>query len=206
MRLHQLFEQQSFNNFDEIFEYAVNACRPILQQSPSPLYRGMDTYNKHEDKIISSGKRVPSGEWDGDDKYRTFFDKWMVEKFGYKYLSQGIFATGDISHARDYGDLHIVLPIGPVQYVWSPIFPDQQYIQDAFLQDQSFGANITYELFSDYMEKSAKYTNKNLQQALNTDHEIILKCNSYFHFSESNLTEWNSGYTSIEQLWNDLRG
>lgn len=63
----------------------------------------------------------------------------------------------------------------------------------------------TYVQFKQIMD-DAGYADSGIDQAVKTGHEIILKCGRYFHISENTLREWNSEYTSLEELWTDLRG
>lgn len=203
MRLHQLStqqltERQAFQDWDSIFQYAVNACRPALKQTSNPIYRGMEI-PQGPDRIIASGKRYGFDDLQREE-YVHLCDQWMTEKFKYPYISQGIFTTGNKTLAGAYGELHIVLPIGQFEYVWSPKVEDQIDIEDEW----GDGDQSPESLFS--MLDNAGYTNGGLGQAVSTGHEVIIRCERYFHFSLPNVKEWGGNYQSLDQLWDDLRG
>jgi hypothetical protein len=203
MKIKELFERTSFKDFDDIIEYAINACRPALSVLPTPLYRGMWGVDTH-DKIISSGKRgvgLSNDELYITPEYTKHFDEYTQTKFGYPYLTKGIFTSGSKTHAKEYGELYTVLPIGQFKYIWSPKVEDQVEISN----DLRLAKNYTQQQFAEYVDRF-NYTDKNITQAIKTDHEIILHCDRYFHFSLDNIKTWGSDYTSLEELWGDLRG
>jgi len=215
MVLHDLIErldpnQTSFTDFDDMFEYLINACRPALQQCPTPLYRGMSFMEKgHKlSKVISTGTRVDNDDggitWGARSvtDYKTSFNNWMVKNFNYKYLTEGIFTSGKMQVSKYYGEIFIVLPIGKFEFVWSKHIEDQCDIS-IHINKPSFG--FTDEKFTDLMD-SCEYSNTNLSSALKSGHEIILNCDRYIHISKKTLSDWDSEYTSLEDLWADLRG
>lgn len=172
-----------------------------MQNTKRPLYRGMHTAGG-SDKLLSKGSRLSLGDdelhMSGD--YVSMFDNWTKQRFGTPFLSKGVFTTGSKDTASKYGEVFLVIPVGQFDYIWSPTVHDNMVLAD-HIEDN----DMTHQQVIEFLEQQ-QYTNQNLNDAVQSGNEIILSCVEYFHISEQMLHHWNSDYTSLEELWIDLRG
>jgi hypothetical protein len=96
-------------------------CKPFLEQSKGvPLYRGyggvIDKLTAPEYKIIKVRKdRKPL---DTDIQVHGLINAYFHDKFGVNVRSEGLFATGEIGTAKEYGNVNYVFPVGEFKFVW----------------------------------------------------------------------------------------
>lgn len=126
MRLHELIIEQDSNYYDQldafITQKIIPDCKPFLGElgwSGPFLYRGIDEKRtqKHFTRQPVRKNRRPM---DTPQEMHQAADNWFVEHYGYPFRRAGLFTTGNINQAVDYGRAYMVFPIGDFQYVWSP--------------------------------------------------------------------------------------
>jgi len=112
--------------------------------------------------------------------------------------SNSIF-VGDYGSAGYYGDRYAIFPIGNFEYAWSPPYEDllmlkadelARYTKKRFVEKHSHGGYIylaplddpkTYDLAK---VKNLFDINTGLQNALHTNHEVMIKCDAAVYVSE----------------------
>jgi hypothetical protein len=142
------------------------------------MFRGFKHFNKPLDTKIRRKDRKPS---DTPLKIHNAVDEMFRHRFGWPARSSGVFVTGNTNLAEYYGSVGIVIPIGKFQYVWSgsveDLYMDLVDGRDVFSSNDSAILdkidNLVYE----------SYTDKNLQAAILSGHEIMLDCDSYYVLS-----------------------
>jgi hypothetical protein len=187
MKLRDLFEDQ------QTLEQALKDCEPYLNLPGAKngmLFRGMrnlsfDDYNRDMAtgtrwlNFKSRRNRLPS---DTPSEYATLADDVFHEKFDWYPRTNGTFVTGNLKDSREYGIPHVVIPIGPTRYVWSPKVKDLflwltqglgLYTAMAEMAEDERHAFFTAEL------KKAGYKDTDLGAGIPSGHEIMLSCDRY---------------------------
>lgn len=125
MRLQNYINESDRLTAETIANVLKRDCKPFLNElKHSPfLYRG--TKRKIDDmRRIKSriSDRVPT---DTDENVHKMVNDMFKKKFGWK-VRNGVFTTGDIKIAADYGagSPYAFFPIGKYSYVWSKDFGD----------------------------------------------------------------------------------
>lgn len=175
MKLIDLFEEIS--GADE-FEVIRRECRSFLEHADGHLLlRGVNLHElkgKSENVYLKQVRkdRMPR---DTDPEIHQALDEWFFKKFGIHARSKSMFGVGDTERGRritlDYGDVCAVFPRGDFKFVWSPSIKD---LFDYALIHSSESAELIALL-----EKKG-YTTSNLPKALESGHEIMVECESYF--------------------------
>ena len=109
-------------------------CAPFLKQySNTLLYRGIilnyDVPNKDilEKESYLTDRRPKDVSKKVHDTLNTLF----ATTFKHPYRN-GVFVSGDLEIAENYGDVYIILPIGSFDYIWSPYISDMfNFLDDA---------------------------------------------------------------------------
>lgn len=140
-------------------------------------------------KIVTARKGRPAG--DTPQEFSDAADRYFQEVFGWKARGDATFVSGDKHQADDYGDVYIVIPMGETKFVWSPKVRDL-YTQIFMRKFGQYGPRDhksveEHEKFISEIRKS-NYTEKDLEAAIRSKHEIALKCNHYVAIAISNLS------------------
>lgn len=138
-----------------------------------------------------------------DPALSRIVDKWFLEKFGHPFRSNVVFCTGEYHDAVGYGNAtSAIFPIGKWSYVWSPIVndlfvdlqenidyvsPDELNAPSKFKEGKiratHVGRIIKPETFNSsdvfHWMDSKKYTNNNIDKAIQFGHEIMVDCDEY---------------------------
>lgn len=187
---------------DEGKRFVAEHCKPWLQAvdydlDQYPIYRGMRpvsaTYQVPNipDLFVKPGHYDERRPADTPYQFHDILNKKFKGKFGIPFRN-GVFAIGSPKHANDYGPVYRIIPMGNFKFCWSP------KINDLYLnlfdvkrnkKEALFGPNV--HLTSDMSNHSQKelsdmcdtivatYTDKNIKQAINSYHEIMLWCDNY---------------------------
>lgn len=190
---------------EEDFEYYANLikkdCKPFLEKvDPINLdkliYRGMDE-NKF---FIHKDVRKNRKPFTTPSVIQEFVDNYLKEKYGKQFRSNSIFVSGSPYVATTYGTSYIIFPIGNFEFLWSPHVSDltpnlalairkgydkaeQQY--DVFQEISKFKSpeqlpdNVKEQL-TKTLQKVDYKLNDNLEKAIESDKEIMIKCDSYY--------------------------
>ena len=157
-RLRQ-YISESNGNAVNITDTLMKDCKPFLKEWKginNLLYRGSKKSVATISKIVVRTVRKPRDiPQEIHDKLNTSF----VTKFGWK-VRNGIFATGNPSVAKKYGEPYIFFPIGKYDYVWShDIYDLYTELQDieydkAEFEDTNLYDNAKYEYEYEYEEEN----------------------------------------------------
>jgi hypothetical protein len=134
IKSYKLFESlESEMNFDKIVEILSTECSEFLtlleEKNIKGLYRGATI---HDTPIVDGFWKFKPFEnrLSRDTKLQIskLLDKGFVNKFGIPLRSRGVFATKDLSIARDYGrfkkEAFLFFPKNGFRYFWNPQIDD----------------------------------------------------------------------------------
>ena len=166
---------------DIVKEFATmvkKRCQPFLQAIDGnvikyPMYRGLDGEAAPivTKKMHLTNRYPKNTDQEVHDKINWFFKR----KFGHPYRN-GLFCTGDVGFATDYGTLYIVFPIGKFEYLWSlevnDLFSAVDEIEHAMYDEDKEMSFM--EVMNTY-----NYQNRRLKDAIETGHEIMIWGRSY---------------------------
>lgn len=159
------------------------------------------------DKIKPRKNRKPS---DTPPELQKKIDEEFKKRFGWKPRSSGIFTFGD-SDSHGYGYPYAVFPSNGFRFLWSPEIIDlYMKIQH---DDVLYGSEIVRyyednpkELDNYIKDKVSTYTDKNLNNALLSDSEIIIGCDYYYLVSQ-NYWKWIlDNYIKTENIFVNFKG
>jgi len=133
---------------------------------------------------------------DMDKYWHDRLNVYFTQKFGAPYRN-AVFCTGDFHVAGEYGTPSMIFPVGDFEFIWSPkvsdlyteiedrelnfdpaeIQPDSYDNRKEYKEDVKKYKDDTKSLFKNEMKA---YTNKNLQKAIKSKYEIMLRCKEYY--------------------------
>jgi len=171
-----ILEEVTEQNIEEWAWLIKEDCQFYLRQNNPknfPLYRGL----KMEDepflkKRVRLKDRTPK---DMNPELHHELNSYFQTKFGSPFRN-AMFCTGNEAEATVYGAYYYVFPRGKFEFIWSP------HIDDLFSLWDMHGDE---DIFFDEV-KNGDYTNKNLSNAIDSHHEIMIRCNSYYALSAKN--------------------
>lgn len=102
-------------------------------------------------------------------------DDYIMNKFGWRGRSAGLFVAGDGHGVAFYGDPYIILPRGDFKFVWSPITSDLLAVE--FDRDTDIDQTL----------EDLQYTDEDLPTAIKSGHEIMLSCRDYYAIPNSSI-------------------
>lgn len=141
MQFYSYINEES--DLEEIKKILRKKCAPVLKHFSSnkskiealPLI-GKKVNLKRPIKIRKTRKnRRPK---DTPAEIHDFIDDYFENKYGSRFRSEAIFATGSYATAKTYGNVFIILPVGKYEVLWSPMVKD---------------------LYSEFLEKGAEMEN-----------------------------------------------
>ncbi len=134
IKSYKLFENlETEMNFDKIVEILSTECSEFLdlleEKNIKGLYRGAII---HDTPIVDGfWKLTPfTNRLSRDTKLQIskLLDEGFINKFGIPLRSRGVFATKDLSIARDYGrfkkEAFLFFPKNGFRYFWNPVIDD----------------------------------------------------------------------------------
>lgn len=135
LKSYKIFESiDSEINFDKIVEVLSTECSEFLELlekwSIEGIYRGHKLWDKGNVvdgfwKITPFDKRIPR---DTKSQISKLLDEGLQKKFGIPLRSKGIFASKDMSIAKDYGrfrnEAFLFFPKNGFRYFWNPQIDD----------------------------------------------------------------------------------
>lgn len=103
-------------------------------------------------------------------------DEWFLEKFGYRFRSQALFCTSDEVVASLYGKVYRLFPSNGFSFCWSP------KVKDLFTTITLYGITAANaEAIVPVLEQSDYRCDDNLILALESDNEIMIVAERFFH-------------------------
>lgn len=197
----QFILMEADTDTDELLALLERDCGPFLAESKQRglLRRGMSKLNDNDATFVSSPystekvpywKKQPRTDrrpLDIDKKIHLKLDDWFQSKFGFKARSSGLFCfgTGATSSAiSQYGTEYYIFPIGEFKYAWSPNVKDLFItISTSKQRDEDDGKDSTDNI--DSFMNEFKYQDTDLDQAIVSRNEIMIKCDKYYIFPTS---------------------
>jgi hypothetical protein len=206
MKLHEILQPKETRSLAEILK---QDCKPFFAQNLSDvdywMLRGMQGISRYEYEVDHEMdtridwailhnpiNRTPK---DTPKDYHKMADDFFAEEFGWRARSQGVFVSGSRKMAELFGRLHIIVPIGYFHFLWSPKISDMtksvfnyvdSHIADGIqnkgeekgLSPQEIDKLVLQGFKTDILEK-AQYTDENLKKGIQSENEIMLRCESY---------------------------
>lgn len=180
--------QEDTGFISDVSQYAqmlIRDCGPFLQSGglELPLYRGLRLADV---KAPDYPMRVHKNRRPKDSSIRLHdaFNGYLHEKFGIKYRSQAVFASGDSDEAASYGRLMTIFPIGNFDYCWSPMVKDLYNDLPYKIEDLLNTANPrAIEVLNQWLDENHYRHNVSMAdfgQAIMSKNEIMIHCDNYY--------------------------
>lgn len=171
-------------------------CAPFLAEAKGAgfLYRGVNGFNSLDyeiataydgEKMIYATKTVRTDRkpLSTDRDVHYIIDKWFVKNLGFPARSGALFTFGEKHHPirlKQYGEPCVVFPVGPIKYAWSP------KVRDLYVTlNYEDWKKSEYEENVDKALTEAGYRTDGLDEAINTNSEIMIQCEKYYAFQIS---------------------
>lgn len=176
------------------------SCKPFLDHIIGndvyePLYRGT---SKYLSMFSISRRRKNRKPKDTPEKVQKIADAIFYKEFKWKPRSSGVFATGSLSLADNYGRVFWFFPIGSFHFVWSNRIEDffldndwDDFYKREWIENQ--GWKIIYNPghtigIEDRMDSIINtYQDFDLKSAISSGHEIMFDCDRYYLIDEKNF-------------------
>lgn len=172
-------------------------CSPFLKEAAGAgfLVRGIRVRNSPETHYIatSEGDTLPylikdvrqdRKPMSTKEHIHLVIDEWFKRNMGFRARSSTMFVFGNNireSTVKDYGTVHLVFPVGPIKYVWSPHVRDL-YVSMPMKFDKIEDPQALEETVSAWLDKCG-YKTKDLDEAiLQSKCEIMMQCSKYYAF------------------------
>lgn len=133
LKKYTLFKESTTDNFDKIIDILSSDCSEFLellkQKNIKGIYRGAKIY----DETIVDGlwEKIPHENRMSRDTYHKvsqIIDNGLEKKLGIPLRSKGVFASKDLSIAKDYGKFKnqafLFFPVNGFRYFWNPNIDD----------------------------------------------------------------------------------
>lgn len=159
-------------DLDEVLEKIQQDCMPWLMKTDRLAFRGINI--RTMPKFFTGEAITARQPTNTPDDISAAADGWFLDHFGWRARSEGLFVTGDYAMARDYGKVYMIFPIGDFKFIWS------QEVHDMFAELSP--PRLDPDRISKVLDNlsNAEYTNKSLTKALESSHEIMISCESYY--------------------------
>jgi len=196
MIFYDILEEAITNDMNGFLELVKRDCQPYLQQNSSPLvdtpmWRGLK--NPMEETIIAKKGPFQKRDVRLTDRKPKDTPKAIHDALNYAFVKDygaefrnALFVTNDMYQAGGYGALYIIFPRGNFTFLWSPDIPD------IFTHYENKQTKQSDEDFVLDLLNNNDYSTNNLQEAIKSTNEIMIRCNSYYalrvrHLSNSQL-------------------
>jgi hypothetical protein len=164
-------------------------CQPYLTQIDSdilqyPLYRGMGTAEQPalKKKVRLAGRKP----MDTPDNVHSMLNNSFTQLFGAPFRDS-MFASGSFHVTNDYGNLYLVFPIGDFEFIWSSDVVDLFSEHGDYLNGISQNTHPTLDsqvVMTEWVHDLG-YQNTDLQKAIQSHHELMIRCSGYYAISIS---------------------
>ncbi len=198
-----LIESTNKKPFSEIINAIWDDCQPFLKDiAKSPGFRGMYSGrgNNNTKDFYTGTVRTDRMARDSDPVVHKMLDKEYKKVFGWNARSNVIFTSGDLHQAQDYGTVYLIFPIGRYKFIWNKFNED---LVDEIPEDSTDRAtekalnNLPEDASDDeihtqalkYLQDAVEFyvgrsTDKDILQALERKHEIMVNCKEYYAVNE----------------------
>lgn len=183
------------------FPPKLEAALPLIRQACAPFLDAVRAYGReaYEFPMFRGDKRVndtvtyypPRSNRppkDMDPHVSREVDDIFKMHFGYKFRSEGYFATGYMYEAMGYGTPCYCFPAGDFKFCWSNVYEDMYMSYDTFrYQDrreyEDNGGDLDYYDEADAVRKfidDGRYRTDDIQAAIQSKHEIMFISNGFY--------------------------
>lgn len=227
------YEEQLFKMVSAIHKncqpFITKALLPQLPKIVTFLFRGSSYDGEFKERDVRTD-REPS---DIHPIIHNDINSRIQKKFGWPARSAGLFTTGDVTSAYDYGEPYVIMPIGNFKYLWSPVIEDlYDYINKDLsirhvagnysnpkdinpLINNYFSSHSKYSSdpqasYEKYLDKLVStYTDKDIIKGILSKNEVMIGCSSYYKVSlkyRSEILRWFMDHKNnkpTKKLFND---
>ena len=126
MRLQKLLnESRGDTTLLEIVQTLFDNCKPYMKAMSNTGMAHMLFSGRNDSKdVIYRAVRKNRYSMDTPQDLSNDLDDLFKRKFGWKPRTGGLFCTGDINVASDYGTPYSIFPTGNFRIVWAPHIKD----------------------------------------------------------------------------------
>jgi hypothetical protein len=191
---------------DDIYATLLRDCVPFFSQVTHtlPMFRGQNDGMTRINPSLFKANTIANRQPLDTDKFdSSVADAWFENKTGIAYRSDHVaFCSGRRSSASTYGNMYIMVPIGDFTFCWSPLVPDltDTMPRANVLPRTPENENARFEQIIERLD-DAEYTTQNLTAAINSRHEIMIHCNSYYLLAIK-LEQYEDLYFDIKDALN----
>lgn len=192
----------------EIVQEMQRKCQPYLKDmADSGLACEMNSGRKEAKDYFIKPVRKGRKSVDTPQFISDLFDKYFKKKFGWMPRSNSVFTYSNVNDTNYYGISYMLFPVGKYRFVWSDDIKDLwNEIQtnpelNAYLSDpknKHFKLDAENEVYN-FVENL--YSDKNLEDALESDGEIMLNASHYLAVHRAHYYNDLSDFVE-EHNWN----
>jgi len=179
-------------------------CQPYLNENKdplySPLYRGLG--KKISDPMVTKTVRLDDRKpSDTPQQLHDVFNSYFTKHHGHPFRN-AMFVSGSDIEASGYGKVYKIFPIGDYNYVWSSDIDDLWMTFDNWTAEEGYryDDNNEYLSFLNEVVKKAQWHTDNLKAAIDSKHEIMMRCGSYHAIDERFLNKHIEGIEALLEL------
>ena len=128
MKLFEITAQPFDNHASIVARDILKNCQPFIKEwggIPSPsraLFKGTEQSHWPVYEFNTKASRKPTGMTTG---VQQKLDDYFQEQFGHRYRSDHIvFCVDELNWAYEFGEPHVIFPVGTFSYLWSPDIAD----------------------------------------------------------------------------------
>jgi len=208
---HRLNLSQELVDSFRFVEQIKRDCQPFLKQVSNlpfnrlSLYRGLGNESApYLTKTVRLKNRQPS---DTSLEMHQIIQGYFKRNYGEAFRS-AMFATGSSATSSDYGESYKIFPIGDFTFLWSndiedlfAVLGETELSGDVsfFKNDNPTEFNTVVNLFKD--EVLATYQTTNLPNAIDSQHEIMIRVPKYYAMREDYISYAHTkAYTELLKL------
>jgi hypothetical protein len=179
---------------EKLAQEIVENCQPFLQQidfnvSVNQLLRGMKPATGKY-RHVTHANRIPRST---PLYIHQLNDDWFLQNHGHKFRSHhSLFCTGKLDMAGEFGQQHLIFPVGEISYAWSAEVDDLFKLYKDKLQDDptqvpaETGVRVMGEILSGLLKKKA-YQTDGLVDAIQSGNEIMIFCKEYYAIPQAEI-------------------
>lgn len=188
----------------ELYNFIDKKCQPWIEATrlADPIYRGI-TGVMSETGAFVQNVRTNRQPKDSTPALHDAFNILLNHVGSYANRTNSLFVSGSFEAAKEFGKVYIVMPVGKFSFTWSPYYDDwtRQFNfseihnllkPDAFPKEAMYNVQIhrdtlhpkfnevisNKENFRDDEPEGTILVDRDLQRAISSGHEILLRCKS----------------------------
>ena len=190
-------ESYNYEDPSQFIKEIKRDCKPYLK-SGATLYRGMSEKPPFGYRITRKDRKPR----DSSKEFQMWIEKYADEN-NLPKRSESMFATKDLTTARDYGDLYYVFPKGNYRVLVYPDIPDM-YLYMFMMKLPKDADKMSFDELNEYLYKNLEGIDKQqhfrladriedytlykagqkIPLELYREHEFTIECEGYYYISE----------------------